>query len=84
MARMATSEERIPCPSVLFRCSDRPFGEPADLGWSNYLPNLHVVTLPGDHNNVMQVQNAEQIFTQISATISEEDGVLPIPQVTCS
>jgi len=69
VARMATSGERSPYPSVLFRCSDRPLGEPADLGWTYYLPKLRVVTLSGDHNSVMQMQNVEQIIAELSATI---------------
>jgi thioesterase domain-containing protein len=69
VARMAASGERCPYPSVLFRCSDRPFGEAADLGWTHYLPNLRVVTLSGDHSSVMQTQNVEQIIAELNATI---------------
>jgi thioesterase domain-containing protein len=69
--RMAASGERFPCPSVLFRCSDRPLDEPADLGWTHYLPNMRFVTLLGDHSNVMQMQNVELIISELNATISD-------------
>jgi thioesterase domain-containing protein len=77
IARMVSFPNRIGCPSVLFRCSDQPFGENAELGWTPFLSNLRVVTLSGDHSSVMQAQNAKQIITQLTVTISQGEGAMP-------
>ena len=77
MARTVSFGDRIDYPSVLFRCSDRPFGEDAELGWARYLSNLRVVTLSGDHSSVLQARNVEQILGQLTVTISESEGILP-------
>jgi thioesterase domain-containing protein len=77
MARMASFRYRTDCASVLFRCSEQSFGEDAELGWTPYLSNLRIVTLSGDHSTVMQAQNSEQIITELTATISQGEGVMP-------
>ena len=76
IARMAVFGERFHCPAVLFRCSDRPPGEDDDLGWTRHLANLHVVPLSGNHDNVLQMQNAEPIVAQLTAAISQGEGIL--------
>ena len=80
VARMAASGERIQCPAALFRGSGWPVGEDAELGWSRYLAKLRVVTISGDHNNVLQPQNAEQIITLIPAIISDTKELCQIGQ----
>jgi len=77
MARMAASGERFHYPAVLFRCSDRPPGRDDNLGWTRHLANLHVVRLSGNHDNVLQMQNAEPIVVQLTATLSPGEGILP-------
>jgi thioesterase domain-containing protein len=66
VARMAAVGERTHYPAVLFRCSDWPLDEDADLGWTRYLVNLRVVTLSGNHASVLQTQNVEQIIAQLT------------------
>ena len=80
---MAASDERLQYPAVLFRGSGWPLGEDADLGWTRYLAKLRVVTISGNHENVLQPQNAEQVVVQLAAMISEGEGVLPNKWVTC-
>ncbi|WP_428488733.1 thioesterase domain-containing protein [Rhodopila sp.] len=77
LARMASFDDRLLCPTTLFRGSSWPLGADADLGWTRYLGKLRVVTISGDHGDVLQPQNAEQIISEITAIISKSDGVLP-------
>jgi thioesterase domain-containing protein len=73
-ARMAASQERLQYPAVLFRGAS-PAGEDPDpyLGWSRFLANLRVVQIPGNHQSIMQSQNAEEMIAQLLEVISEGD-----------
>ena len=77
MARMAGHDERLQCPAALFRGSGWPLGEDADLGWTRYLAKLRVLTLSGNHGDVLLPKNAEQIVAEVAAIISESEGDLP-------
>jgi thioesterase domain-containing protein len=72
IARLASSDEQIDCPAVLFRCAERPPGEATDLGWSRHLANLRVVTLSGNHDNVLQAENAVKITHCLTMMTSDE------------
>jgi thioesterase domain-containing protein len=71
VSRIAASKERLQYPAALFRGSGWSLGEDADLGWDRYLAKLRVVTISGNHDNVLQPQNAEHIISHLIAAILE-------------
>jgi thioesterase domain-containing protein len=68
-ARMAASTERLQYPAILFRGNGSPPGGDTDLGWTRFLSELHVVTVSGNHESVLNPRNARQIIEQLSTTI---------------
>ena len=72
--RMETDSKSGSYPAVLFRCINRTsLGFDATLGWSRHLADLRVISVPGDHASVIQLQNVPQIINELVAAISRDE-----------